>query len=407
MTGILGIIFLISAAILLSENRKAIRYSIVARAFVLQVLIAVFVIHVPFGKDVLAGVADAVRSLIAYADTGISFVFGDLSSDRFGLIVAIRVLPVIIFISSLIAVLYYLRIMQWIVRGIGGGLRWLIGVSHVEALCAAANVFVGMIESPLIARPFLPQLSRAQFFAVLGGGLASVSGAILVGYASLGVDLNYLLAAAFMAAPGGLLMAKLLIPDDPDHTEAPAPDFSTSSFDPEHSASNLIEAATDGALTGMRIAASVAAMLIAFVALLALANGLLSSIGSLIGWEALTFEYLLGIIFSPLMFLLGIPWDEALAAGNIVGQKTILNEFVAYVNFTATKDSFSPHTQAVITFALCGFANFTGLAIMMGGVGSLIPARKKETAKLGLKALLVGTLSNLMSAAIASVLLTI
>lgn len=405
MIALLGIGALLLIAYGLSENRRAIQPRVVLAALALQFTIAAVVLYVPLGRSLLSAVSNVVQNLIAYTNVGTEFVFGRLASEEFGFVVAMRVLPVIIFVSAIISILYQMGIMRWVVLLVGGALQRVTGVSRVESLTAAANIFVGMVEAPMIARPFLPSLSRAQFFAVMSGGLASVAGSILLGYASLGIDLNFLLAASFMAAPGGLLMAKMLIPDNPDAD--PTFEISGDSSDDTRPSSNVIEAAVDGAIAGLRIAAFVSAMLIAFVALVALINGILGWMGGMAGWDSLTLETILGTLFAPLMYLLGIPWEEAAAAGSLVGQKTILNEFLAYLNFVQIREDFSPHSQAVITFALCGFANFTGLAILLGGMGGMIPERKTEAASLGIRVLLVGTLSNLMSAAIASVLLSL
>ncbi len=397
---------LVAVALALSENRRAINLRVVLSAFALQAGIAVLVIYVPAGKDVLAVLASYVQKIIVYADEGTAFLFGEMATntDTFGFIVALKILPVIVFVSSLVAVLYHLRVMQFLINVIGGALRWVVGISRVEAMCAAANIFIGMVEAPMAVRPYLGQLTRSQFFTVMGVGLSTITGALVLAYASLGLDLSLLIAAAFMSAPGGILMSKLLIPEEPGVATDDA--LVEGTFDDQKRAVNVIEAAADGAASGLNIALNVGAMLVAFVALLALANGLLSGLGNLVGIEGLTFEYLLGLVLSPLMFLLGIPWSETVAAGNLVGQKTILNEFVAYVSFLEVRDTLSAHTQSVLTFALCGFANLSALAIMLGGIGSLVPERRADVAALGLKAVLVGTLSNLMSAALASLILS-
>lgn len=404
---LVGVAAIIGIAVLFSENRRAIRPRTVGAAFALQAALAVFALYVPFGRTVLEAMANGVQNVVDYANDGIEFLFGGIVSGELGFIFAFNVLPVIVFVSALIAALYYLRIMQWIVVILGGGLRRVIGASQVESLCSAANVFVGMIEAPLVVRPYLATLTRAQLFTVMAVGLSSVSGAILIGYASLGIDLTYLLPAAFMAAPGGLLMAKLLVPDTPGEEKPETEALNIEAFDPEDRPANVIEAAADGAASGLKIAVGVGAMLLAFVALLSLLNGIFAAVGDLFGVEGMTLEYLLGQLFAPLMFLLGVPWSEAAVAGNLLGQKIILNEFIAFVKLADIKDTLSAHTQAVVTFALCGFANLSALAIVFGGLGGMVPDRKHEIARMGLKAVLAGTLSNLMSAALASVLLSL
>ncbi len=403
---LIGVVVLLSIAVLFSENRRAINLRITGSAFSLQVSLAVIALYIPFGKVLLQGLSNAVQKIIDYTNDGILFLFGEHLGGGIGFIFAFRVLPIIIFVSSLMAVLYHLHIMQWVVKIVGGAIRWIVGTSKVESLCAAANIFFGQTEAPLAVRPYLGKLTRPQLFSVMAVGLSSISGAILVGYASLGIGLDYLIAAAFMAAPGGLLMAKLLVPDDGDLFDDDDA-LDVVGFDGEHRPVNVIEAAADGATVGVKLAAIIGGMLLAFVALISMANGILSGLGEWFGLTDLSLEAILGTIFSPLMFLLGIPWDEAALAGNLVGQKLILNEFIAFVQMIEIQDQLSQHTRAVVTFALCGFANLNALAILMGGLGGMIPERKHEIAELGLKAVLAGTLSNLMSAAIVSVILSI
>jgi CNT family concentrative nucleoside transporter len=321
---------------------------------------------------------------------------------------AIQALPVIIFFAALVSILYHVGIMQLIVRWIGGGIEKVIGVSKVESLCAAANIFVGQSESPLVIRPYLAGLSQPQVFAVMTSGMAGVAGTILAAYASMGIKIDYLLAASFMSAPGGLLMAKIIMPDPRTAAETDIANedvvIAEATHDEEKPA-NIIMAAAQGAQTGVRLAVAVGAMVLAFVALVALANGLLTGVGHWFGIDDLTFQRLLGYVFAPVMFLLNVPWHEAGIAGGLFGEKIVLNEFVAYISLG--KDTqLSPHTVAVVTFALCGFANFSSIAIQMAVTGSLAPNQRPTIAKLGLRALLSGSLANLMSAAFAGLLLS-
>lgn len=405
-SGIPGIIAILALAILLSENRKAIDPRLVLRILALQAVIAGITLKTALGQAVLSVLTRGAQNIISYADAGIIFLFGDLGDPEKMFVLALRVLPVIIFVSSLIAILYHLRIMQTVIRGIGFALNRITGASRLESVSAAANIFVGMVESPMTIRPWLDKLSRSQLFAVMAVGLSSVAGSILVGYASLGIELEYLLPAVFMSAPGGLLMAKLLVPETQEPFDPAADELATSTFG-ETKPANLIEAAADGAAAGLRLAANVGAMLIAFVALVALANGLLGGLGAFVGYPDVTLELLLGYIFAPIAFLIGIPWDEAVRAGALLGQKVVLNEFLAYISFAEIRDTFSPHTQVVITFALCGFANLGSMAILMGGLGGMVPALKSDIARLGFKTVLAGTLANLLSAALASFFLSI
>lgn len=400
---LLGVAALIGIAVIFSNNRRAINLRVVAPAFLLQAAMASFALWLPFGQHVLQATSGAVQVVINFANEGSDFVFGDLSNGSLGFIFAFKVLPVIVFVASLTSVLYYLRIMQAIVVVLGGALRFIIGTSRVESLNAAGNIFLGQTESPLLVKPYLAGLSDRQLFTVMVSGLASVSGAILVGYSALGVELKYLITASFMSAPGGLLMAKLLYPDikEPDEVDIHQGDAHPEEGGP----TNVIEAAANGAADGVRLALNIGGMLIAFVALIAMVNGILGGVGHLIGQDGWSLNAVLGAIFSPLMYLLGIPWSEAGAAGDLVGQKLILNEFVAYASLQPQLQDLSPHTVAVVTFALCGFANLSSLAILLGGLGGLVPERKSDIARLGLRAVLAGSLSNLMSAALASFML--
>ena len=400
--GILGIVVLLVIAVLLSEDRRRINFRVVGSAFCLQVLIAFIVLYIPAGQRALGSLSNGVQGIVDHVKAGTGFLFGELGSG-IGFVFVLQVLPIVIFVSSLMSVLYYLNIMQRIVRVLGAGLRAIIGTSRVVSLCAAANIFVGHTESPLVVRPYLKGLSREQLFMVMSSGLASVSGAILVGYSALGINIEYLIAASFMSAPGGLLMANLLVPlKDGDIESDTALDTAEAE---EERPTNVVEAAADGAATGLKLAANIAAMLLAFIALISLANGLLSWIGGLVGFEGITLELIFGWIFAPLMFLIGVPWDDAVATGNLMGQKLVLNEFVAFVSMLDVQENLSPRGLAVITFALCGFANLNSLAILVGGLGGLVPERRRDISKLGMKAVLAGSLSNMMSASIASILL--
>ena len=403
--GVIGIVALLVIAVLLSKDRRAINWRTVGFAFALQILLGVFVLYVPFGKDVLGSVSNGVQQVIDSAKAGINFLFGGLGTDAMfgngvGFVFAVRVLPVIIFFSSLIAVLYYLNIMQWVINIIGGGLQKLLKTSKTESLSATANIFVGQTEAPLIIRPYIATMSQSELFAIMVGGLASVAGSILAGYAGLGVKLEYLIAASFMAAPGGLLMAKLLMPE----TETINHDYSEVEIDKDgEKPVNVIDAAASGAASGLKLAVNVGAMLLAFIAIIALLNTMVSGLGNLFGFEGITIEWMLGYLFAPFAFIIGVPVEEMLQAGSFIGQKMVVNEFFAYVNFVEIKDTLSPTTQAIVTFALCGFANLSSIAILLGGIGSMAPNRRPDIARLGMKAMLAATMANLMSAAIAGI----
>jgi CNT family concentrative nucleoside transporter len=414
LTGLAGIALILLVAVALSSDRRAIRFRVVGAAFALQAAIAVLVLYVPWGKTVLAGLSMGVSSLLGYAQAGTNFLFGSLVRPEIGgASFALAALPVIIFFASLVSILYYLGIMQAVIRWVGGAIEAVTGVSKVESLCAAANIFVGQSESPLVIRPYLAGLAPHQMFAVMTTGMAGVAGTILAAYAAMGISIDLLLAASFMAAPGGLLMAKIIMPDPRapegelplgDHPEQEAITLAEA-HEAEERPANIIMAASQGAQTGVRIAVSVGAMVLSFVALVALANGLLGGVGGWFGYPALSFQQLLGFVFAPVMALLGIPWEQAQVAGGLFGEKIVLNEFVAYIHLGQIRETLSAHSLAVTTFALCGFANFSSIAIQMASAGSLAPNQRPVIARLGIKALIAGSLANLMSAALAGLLL--
>jgi len=410
---LVGMVTLVAIALIFSYDRKSIRLRTVLGAFAIQAGIGAFVLYVPFGQAVLQAISSGVSQILVYANDGIGFLFGGLADvDNVGFVFAIKVLPVIIFFSSLIAVLYYIGIMQWVIRILGGALQKALGTSRTESLSATANIFVGQTEAPLVVRPFIARMTPSQLFAVMCGGLASVAGSVLAGYAALGIPMEYLVAASFMAAPGGLLFAKLIMPETQDVTDSDSVTKVEEEIEAlEDKPANVLDAAASGATSGLMLAANVGAMLLAFIALIALINGILGGIGGWVGFDSLSLELILGWLFAPLAFLLGVPWEEATLAGSFIGQKLVVNEFVAYINLApyidgeqvvaATGQIMTPHTMAILSFALCGFANLSSIAILLGGLGSIAPTRRKEIARFGVKAVLAGTLSNLMSASIA------
>ncbi len=412
MNSFLGIAIILFIAYLFSSNRKQIRWRTVGGAFAIQLALGAFVLYVPFGQDVLYAVASGVANIIAFTDAGIDFMFGGLASADFGFVFAIRVLSVIVFFSSLISVLYYVGIMKWIIKILGGSLQKIIGSSRPESMSAAANVFVGQTEAPMMVRPFIASMTKSELFAVMVGGMASVSGSVLAGYAGVGVELKYLIAASFMAAPAGLLMAKMIIPE----TEKPREDLDSiiegadiecTDDEVEQRSVNVIDAAAAGASSGVQLAINVGAMLIAFVALIALINGLFGWVGGWFGYPELSLQLIFGYVFQPVAYILGVSWDEAQLAGSFIGQKLVINEFVAYLDFVNYQDQLSEHSQVIITFVLCGFANFSSIAILLGGLGGMAPSRRHDIARLGMKALLAATLANMMSAAIAGFFFTL
>ena len=410
LLGVAGIIAILAIAFVLSSNRKAIRLRVVGAAFALQAFIAWLVLWTSWGKAGIQGLSFGVANLLNYAGKGTEFLFGPSDKNPLANTFAIAALPVIIFFASLVAILYYLGIMQRIVRWVGGAIGWVTCISRVESLSAAANIFVGQSESPLVVRPYLAALPPSRLFTVMCVGMAGVAGTILAAYASLlGASyLPYLLAAAFMSAPGGILMAKMIMPDDPKDTDALEDQKVeiAETFEEGEQPANIIQAASQGALTGVRLAVAVGAMVLAFVALVALANGLLGGLGNMVGIPDLTFQRIVGYFFAPIMFLIGIPWNEALTAGGLFGTKMVLNEFVAFIDLGQMgAEVLSDRSRAIVTFALCGFANFSSIAIQMAVTGGLAPNQRPVIAKLGIRALIAGSLANLMSAALASLML--
>ncbi len=412
---LLGMLLILAIAFALSSNRRAIRLRVVAAAFALQAGFAALVLYVPLGNRMLQGAASGVEGLLGFARAGVQFLFGPLADPAIGgTSFAISALPVIVFFAALISILYYLGVMQLVIRWIGGALEKVTGISKVESLCAASNIFVGQSESPLVIRPYLAALNPSQLFTVMTVGMAGVAGTILAAYASMGIRIDYLVAAAFMSAPGGILMAKLIMPDEPPvPTEMadealPNPHVKPSlASDEEERPANIIMAASQGAQTGVKLAVAVGAMVLAFVALVALANGILGWLGGWFGMPDLSFQMVLGYVFAPMFYLLGAPnWAEAMQAGGLFGSKIVLNEFVAFIEL-GKDTALSPQTVGVVTFALCGFANFSSIAIQMAVTGGLAPNQRPVIAKLGIRALVAGALSNLMSAALAGLFLSL
>ncbi|QAV25580.1 NupC/NupG family nucleoside CNT transporter [Neobacillus thermocopriae] len=395
--GLVGIVVVLGIAFLFSNNRKAINPRTILGGLAIQVSFAFIVLKWEAGKAALQWLTNGVTNIINYANEGINFLFGGMFAAKgIGFVFAFQVLPVVIFFSALISVLYYIGVMQWIIKMIGGPLAKLLGTSKAESMSAAANIFVGQTEAPLVIRPYLSKMTQSELFAVMTGGLASVAGSVLVGYSLLGVPLEYLLAASFMAAPAGLVMAKMIVPE----TE-PIKEDEYFEMEKDEESTNVIDAAARGAGDGLKLALNIGAMLLAFIALIALINGLLSGIGSLFNYDGLTLQKILGFLFAPLAFAIGVPWSEAVTAGGFIGQKLILNEFVAYSSFAPQIPELSAKTVAIVSFALCGFANISSMGILLGGLGSLAPNRRSDIARMGLKAVLAGMLASLLSASIA------
>lgn len=395
-----GIAVLFLIAWLLSADRKSIKPRTVLVAFGLQVAVGVLIMYVPLGRNALDAAVRGVWHVIGYANAGIEFVLGTQVEESLGFTIAFQVLPIIVFFAALMSVFYYLGIMQKVVSILGGGLRRLLGTSQTESMSAVSNIFVGHTEAPLVVKPYLARLSESELFAVMTGGCATIAGTVMAAYAQMGVSLEYLITASVMAAPGGLLMAKILVPE----TRGDLAEFDPDNLGDEERAVNIFEAIGNGAATGLTLALNVGAMLLAFVAMIALLNGLLGFIGQFVGVDDLTLQLILGKLFAPIAFLIGVPWSEAVQAGTLIGEKFVINEFYAYAHFVQVRESLSEQTRLIVTFALCGFANLASIAILLGGLGSIVPERRRDVARLGLKAVIGGTLVNLMNANLAGII---
>lgn len=406
MTSLLGMILFPLMAVALSNNVRAIRGRTVLGAFALQAAVGGFVLYSEVGSQMLASLANGVSSIIAFSRNGTDFMFGNLADqgwNSLGFVFAVNVLPVIVFFAAFIAVLYHIKVMGWVIHIIGGGLQALLKTSQPESMSAAANIFVGQTEAPLVVRPFIGRMTSSELFAVMVGGLSSIAGSVMAGYAAMGIELEYLIAASFMAAPGGLMMAKIILPE----TGVPHDELDEVMDTDVQRHENVFDAAASGASSGLQLALNVGAMLMAFVGLLALLNAMVAWLGSLVGIDGLSIEVVLGYVFGPVAWLLGISWEEARLAGGLIGQKLVFTEFVAYLSMAQMETEFSVHARAVLVIALCGFANFASIAILLGGIGTLVPSRRPEIARLGFKALIAATLANLMSAAIAGFFLSL
>lgn len=393
----LGIVVLLAIALLFSANRRAINLRTVGGAFAIQAGLAAFILYVPAGEKILLAISNSLSGVLAYSSEGINFMFGDLGRFKMGFVFAFHVLPIIIFMSALFPVLYYLGIMQWVIRLIGTAIHKLLKTSPAESMAATANIFAGNTDVFVLMRPYAPGMTRSELFALMCGGVASIAGSVLVGYASMGIEIRYLVAASFMSAPGGLLMAKILYPETEAENIA---DVSGEMAVGEEKPINIVEAATNGASSGLQLAVNVGAMLLALIALIAMVNGLLGWMFGLFGMENVTLQLIFSYVFAPVAWLLGVPSSEILQVGNLLGQKLVLNEFVAYTSFIPLKASLSDYSQMIVIMALAGFANLSAPAALIGVLGGIAPAHKSFIAKMGAKVILAGTLSNLMSAAL-------
>lgn len=402
LIGLLGIIIIIGIAYLLSENKKKINWKLVAVGLGLQILFALIILKIPFGKTSFQFASRIVTKILDFTSEGTVFLFGNLTDvNTFGSIFALNVLPTIIFFSSLMGILYYLGIMQAVVKFIARIISKLLGTSGAETLSAVGNIFLGQTEAPLLVKPYINKMTKSELTAIMIGGMATVAGGVMAGYISMGVDAGHLLAGSIMAAPAGLILAKILVPevDEPETKN-------TTNISVEKTASNVVEAAANGASEGLFLALNVAAMLLAFVALIALLNYIIGFIGGFLGFPSLSLQWILGKIFSPLAFVMGIPVKDISIAGSLLGEKIMINEFVAYSSLSnyITEEILQEKTILILTYALCGFANISSIAIQIGGIGGIAPERKSTIAKLGLKSLIGGALATCLTGTIAGIL---
>ncbi|WP_097026410.1 NupC/NupG family nucleoside CNT transporter [Clostridium peptidivorans] len=401
--GILGLIILLGIAYLLSNNKKAINWKLVGIGISLQVTFAILILKVPAGRKVFESAGGLVTKLLDFTREGSSFLFGDLvATNKFGSIFAFQVLPTIIFFSAFMSILYYLGVMQVIISVLAKGIAKLLGTSGAETLSAVGNIFLGQTEAPLLIKPFIKSMTKSELLTIMIGGMATVAGGVMAGYVAMGINASHLLAASIMAAPAGLIVSKIIFPE----TETPATKGETN-LELEVTNSNVIDAAATGASEGLSLALNVGAMLLAFIALIAFINSIIAWVGGLLGADFLSLGWILGRAFSPLAYVMGIPAQDIIKSGELIGQKVVLNEFVAYANLATMikAGALSDKATVILTYALCGFANISSIGIQIGGIGGLAPERRAEIAELGVKALIGGLITTCMTGTIAGILL--
>jgi CNT family concentrative nucleoside transporter len=402
LTGLFGIAVILAIAIALSHNRRQIRWRVVAWGLGLQLLFAIFVLRIPLGQQLFRALGAFVTSILNYSYVGSQFVFGELGkpNSSLGVIFAFQLLPAIIFVSALFAIMYYLGIMQVIVRAFALLMSRVMGASGAESLNVAASIFMGQTEAPLTIRPFLPRMTRSELMTVMTSGMAHISGSIMVAYIAFGIEARHLLTAVIMTAPGTIMMAKLFEPE----TEVPET-YGKVKLDMPKQDVNLLDAAARGTSEGLTLMLNVIAMLVSFVALVALLNGGFAAIHRYLEWFPANLQTVLGWIFRPIAFVMGVPWRDSGTIGSLLGTRMVLNEFIAYAQLGPMKGQLDPRSFTIASFALAGFANFSSVGIQLGGIGALVPERKRDLAQLGIRAMLAGTLANFLSATIAGILL--
>jgi concentrative nucleoside transporter, CNT family len=402
LTGLFGIAVILGLGVALSSNRRAISWKVVAWGVGLQLAFAIFVLRVPFGQTAFRWLGGAVTSILSFSYIGSAFVFGEIGKQHssLGLIFAFQVLPAIIFVSALFAIMYYLGVMQLVVKAFAIIMNKVMGASGAESLNVAASIFMGQTEAPLTIRPFLPKMTRSELMTVMTAGMAHVSGSIMAAYIAFGIEARHLLTAVIMTAPGTVMMAKILEPE----TEQPET-LGGVKVDIPRTDVNVVDAAARGTSEGLHLMLNVIAMLVSFIALVALLNGLFGVIHGWIGWFPQDLQTVLGWVFRPIAFVMGVPWHDSQTIGSLLGTRMVLNEFLAYAQLGPLKATLEPVSFTIATFALCGFANISSVGIQIGGIGALVPERKHDLARLGFRAMLAGTLANFLSATLAGILL--
>jgi len=403
-TGILGLLAILCVCFAFSRNRRAIQPRILLWGLGLQISLAVLILKTPFGR-LFDTARVAVSAMLEYAEAGSNFLFGPLGSKSgpFGVVFAFQVLPIIIFIASFFSILYYLGVMQLVIRGMAVVMQKVMGASGAESTDVAASIFMGQTEAPLTIRPFLEHMTESELFTIMTAGMAHISGAVMAAYVKIaGVDIKHLLTAVIMTAPATIMLAKMLNPETGKPETAGRVDIKI-----EKPGVNIIDAAARGAGDGLHLALNVAAMLIAFLALIAMLNGVLGWLHTMPGfaWLPPSLERIFGFLFAPVAWLLGVSWKDCSAIGNLLGTRLVLNEFVAFLQLGPMRSQLDPRSFTIATYALCGFANFSSIAMQVGGIGALAPGRKSDLARLGMRAVAAGTMANFMSACIAGMLL--
>jgi CNT family concentrative nucleoside transporter len=393
-----GLLVMIGIAYALSEKKKAIQWRTVITGILLQVVFGLIILKTDIGRNIFDTIGKGFNAILGYTTEGAKFLFGGLAipSDSLGFIFATMVLPTIIFMSALMSVLYHIGVMQKVVEVVARVMMWAMKTSGAESLAAAANIFVGQTEAPLVIKPFVGKMTKSELMCLMTGGMATVAGGVLAAYVGFGIDAGHLLAASVMSAPAALVCAKLMVPEVEESLTA-----GVVKIDLPKVSANVVDAAATGASDGLKLAVNVAAMLLAFIALIAMLNGILSTLGGFIGFPNLTFEYIMGYLNAPIAWLLGVPWEDCLKVGAILGKKLVLNEFVGYLDLVAAKGQISERSTILATYALCGFSNFSSIAIQLGGIGTMAPEKRPVLAAYGMKSLIGGTLACYMTACIA------